>query len=153
MTIRLRKQNHAIVKCYNELIWNVRSVLSIIYTQVYKVRAYVTTGKMLLLNKYIMDKNEFIVKDVAKQKIIKARCKYEQMTVLELRCYMKSVGFTGIQDSTTRSEMYTTLKKDKKSVHLFVEFPLGMLSHNFRKEKREEAKKEYARRLKLFKSV
>jgi hypothetical protein len=94
-----------------------------------------------------MDKNKYIVKDVATQKIIKARCKYEQMTVLELRCYMKSIGFSGIQDSTIRSEMYTALKKDKKSAHLFVEFPLGMFALN--KEKRKEAEKEYARRLNL----
>ena len=96
-----------------------------------------------------MDKNKYIVRNVAGQKIQKASCKYESMSVLELRCSMKSLGFKGITDGVVREDMYKALKKIPDAVHLFVEYPPNMLS--FKKEKRQEAEREYGRRINLFK--
>jgi hypothetical protein len=94
------------------------------------------------------DKNKYIVKDVAKQKRSKARCRYETMSVLEVRCYLNSLGYKGIRDTVVRNDLYKLLKKDKKALHLFVEFPDGLFS--LKKEKRLLAEKEYLRRIKLF---
>lgn len=96
------------------------------------------------------DRNKYIVKDVAKQKKSKARCRYETMYVLELRCYLNSLGYKGIRDTVVRNELYTLLKKEKKAAHLFVEFPDGLFS--LKKDRRLLAEKEYLRRTKLFKS-
>lgn len=94
-----------------------------------------------------MDKNKYIVDKVAKQKVVKARCNYELMSVLDLRCYLRSLGYSRIKDTVTRSELYKILKNEPDAIHMFVEFPDGMFSRT----KGAEAKKEYNRRLNLFK--
>jgi hypothetical protein len=93
-----------------------------------------------------MNKDQYIVKDVAKQKILKVRCKFEQMYVLDLRCYLRSLGYASVDNSFTREDLYKILKKEPKATHLFVRFPNGM----FTRKMGLDAKREYQRRINLF---
>jgi hypothetical protein len=93
-----------------------------------------------------MNKKQYIVKEVATQKVLKANCKFEQMYVLDLRCYLRSLGYASVDNSFIREDLYKILKKEPAATRLFVRFPDGM----FTRKMGLEAKKEYERRLNLF---
>jgi hypothetical protein len=93
-----------------------------------------------------MNKNQYIVKDVAKHKVVKATCKYEGMSVLDLRCYLRSLGYARVENSVVRNDLHKVLRKEAKAIHLFVEYPAGMFS----RKHAADAEKEYQRRVRLF---